>query len=382
MTNDTNGSGIDNVYKPKKTPLLIGILLLVLVVVIIGLTAFLLLRDEGDEPLPTDKSTTQSSNSTPVMTTPQVTTGGDIGTTTPAPSGSEETPSTGAVTTPAVSKPTEPVITTTTRRYDQSEPVTVTVEADVTDLFRGSLILIDENHRYNISAEKLIGRTEMDKISSNTLLSEYGFVRVAGSPYFTRKSNTLFLNKEANTEFVNMMNAFAADTGNTDVQLRNAYYYDKNEQVSYNCTGLYVDLEIHKEDGLYPLNYETLRSDYYDWFIDNCYRFGFIHLWEIKSTTGQDLYSSFRYVGIPHATYMHDNNIEDLEDYLEILKSHTIERVLTISDRDDVAWQVYYVPATAGSTEITMTATPGSYTVSGNNTDGYIVTINTAYFKR
>ncbi|MGM9637000.1 MAG: hypothetical protein ACI3YK_03335 [Eubacteriales bacterium] len=383
MTNDTNGSGIDNVYKPKKTPLLIGVILLVLVVIIIGLTAFLLLRGEGDEPLPVDKTTTQSANTsagnTPVISDPTATT--DVSTT-PTPSGTQDVPSTGAATTPAESKPTEPAITTTTRRYDQSDPVAITVEATVTDMFRGSLVLIDENHRYNISVEKLIGRTEMNGLSSSTLMSEYGFVKVASSPYYTRKSTTLFLNAEANTEFVNMMNAFAAETGNTDVQLRNAYYYDKDEQVSYNCTGLYVDLEIHKEEGLYPLNYETFRSDYYDWFIDNCYRFGFIHMWEIKSSSGQDQYSTFRYVGIPHATYMHYNNIGDLEDYLEILKTHPIEKVLTITDDDDVAWQVYYVPATAGTTEIVLTGTPNSYTISGNNTDGYIVTINTAYFSR
>lgn len=381
MTNDTNGSGIDNVYKPKKTPLLIGVILLVLVVIIIGLTAFLLLREEGDEPLPVDKTTTQSVNSgnAPVITDPETTT--DVSTT-PTPSGTQNVPSTGASTTPADSNPTDPVITTTTRHYDQSDPVTITVEADVTDMFRGSLILIDENHRYNISVEKLIGRTEMNALSSNTLLSDYGFVKVASSPYYTRKSSTLFLNTEANAELVNMMNAFAAETGNTDVQLRNAYYYDKNEQVCYNCTGLYIDLEIHKEEGLYPLNYETFRSDYYDWFIDNCYRFGFVHQWEVKSSTGHDQYSSFRYVGIPHATYMHDNNIEDLEEYLDILKAHPIEKVLTITDADDVAWQVYYVPATAGSTQITLTGTPKSYTISGNNTDGYIVTINTAYFNQ
>lgn len=381
MTNNTNGSGMDNIYKPKKTPLLIGAILLVLVVAIIGLTAFLLLRGEADEPLPSDRTTSSGVTSTPIITEPKVTTGGSDATTTPAP-GSQDIPSTGATTTPAITKPADPAITTTTRRYDKADPTTITVDADVADLFRGSLILVDENHRYNISAEKLIGRSEMGNLSQNTLLSEYGFVRVSSKPFYTRKSSTLFLNTEANTEFINMMNAFAAETGNTDVQLRNAYYYDKNEQVCYNCTGLYVDLEIHKEEGLYPLNYETFKSDYYDWFIDNSYRFGFIHLWEIKSSTGQDLYSSFRYVGIPHATYMHEYNIQDLEDYLEMLKTHTIERVLTITDADDVAWQVYYVPATAGGTQITLTGTPKSYTISGNNTDGYIVTINTAYFNR
>lgn len=381
MTNNTNGSGMDNIYKPKKTPLLIGAILLVLVVAIIGLTAFLLLRGEADEPLPSDRTTSSGVTSTPIITEPKVTTGGSDATTTPAP-GSQDIPSTGATTTPAITKPADPAITTTTRRYDKADPTTITVDADVADLFRGSLILIDENHRYNISAEKLIGRSEMGNLSQNTLLSEYGFVRVSSKPFYTRKSSTLFLNTEANTEFINMMNAFAAETGNTDVQLRNAYYYDKNEQVCYNCTGLYVDLEIHKEEGLYPLNYETFKSDYYDWFIDNSYRFGFIHLWEIKSSTGQDLYSSFRYVGIPHATYMHEYNIQDLEDYLEMLKTHTIERVLTITDADDVAWQVYYVPAAAGGTQITLTGTPKSYTISGNNTDGYIVTINTAYFNR
>ncbi len=379
-----NESNPDNVFKPKKTPLMIGAVLLVLIVAIIVLSVFLLTRSgSGENTTPTIPTT-----SSPVLSNPKTTpdtTGKTEGTTGLPDVTTAQPPITSSITSdnqtsPQPPSPTTPSITTSERQYNKATPTTFSQTVDSESVGRGSMILVDENVRFNFPEDKLITRTAMANLSASVLKTEYNFTRVASSPYFIRKSNTLFLNAEANTEFVNMMNAFAAATGNTDVQLRNAYYYDKSEQVCYNATGLFVDLEINKDGGLYPLNYETLRPDYYDWFIANSYRFGFIHMWEVQSSTGHDTYSTFRYVGIPHATYMHNYNLE-MDDYLNTLKSYTIEKVLTYTDDEGVAWQIYYVPADrSGKTQISLTATPGSYTISGNNMDGYIVTINTAYF--
>lgn len=381
-----NESNPDNVFKPKKTPLIIGAVLLVLIVAIIVLSVFLLTRGGSGEN--TTPSTPSAGRSDPVLSNPQTTpTTPDTtdDTVDPTSSTTSETPSTtpdtsGEQTSQQTSTDT-PSITTTERQYNKADPSTFSETKNAESIGRGSLILVDEIVRYTFPADKLISRTEMAKLSSKELKDVYNFVQVASSEYFVRKSNTLYLNAEAYPEFVNMMNAFAAATGNKNVQLRNAYYYDKTEQVCYNATGLYVDLEININDKIYPLNYETLKADYYDWFVANSYRFGYIHVGENYSSTGQPQYSTFRYIGIPHATFMHDNGIDDLETYLDRLESYAIEKQLTITDSDGVAWLVYYVPATAGGTEIKLTATPGSYTISGNNTDGYIVTINTAYFK-
>lgn len=373
MTSEPSGK---NVYSPRRTPLLIGIVLLVLIIAAIALSAALLLRESPDKPVTTPK---ESITSTPPSGRPN-------GTTSPQTTASPEPTTTPEVTSGSppvttVPGPISPVITTTTRTYNKTTPSTITANVSAADVFRGALILIDDTHSYDFPVEKMISRTEMSALSAATLRSDYGFVRLPSSPYYVRKNSKLFLNAEAADEFGKMMNAYAAESGNTDVEVRNAYYYAPNDPRGlYNCTGLYVDLDIVKEEGTYPLNYELFRSDYYDWFVENCHRFGFIHAGEGKSSSGHDSYSAFRYIGIPHATYMHEFNISSLSAYLDLVKSHPIEKTMTITDEDDVAWQVYYVPALSGSTAIDLTATPNGYTVSGNNTDGYIVTINTAYF--
>ena len=373
MNNETNP---DTVFRPKKTPLLIGAVLLVLIVAIIVLSVFLLSKSGADgkdtestPPVTTSDPVIQVKPSTPESSQ----TTGKTEPTPPITSGEN--------TTSKQESGQNPPVETTKPAHDKGDPTTFSVEMDDASSGLGGQILVDENHGYAVPSEKLLGRTEMAKLSAETLKKEYNFVKVPESTSYLRKSGNFFLNTEACAAFQNMMDAFAAATGNKDVQLRNAYYYDKNEQICYNSTGLNVDLEINKDDGIYPLNYETFRSDYYDWFMANSYRFGFIHLWEIKSSTGHDQYSSFRYVGIPHATYMQNNNIE-LEDYLKLLESYTIDKSLTYTDDDGIAWIIYYVPKdSSGKTTVQLTAVPGSYTISGNNMGGYIVTIDTSYFK-
>ena len=370
-----NGNG--NIYKPKSGPIVMAALLMLILVAVIIVITLLLTGRRDENPVTTIPVTTKPSAVTTVRTPDPTGTGsGSATTNVPVTSGNP-------TTTTRVNPPTPSTggeITTTTRHYTPVDPVAGSVELPKDDVGKGSLILVDELHSYKMPVAKLITRSAMSKLTAQKLLSDYNFVRVPSSDFYIRKSSNLFLDADAAKEFVNMMNAFAAATGNTDVRLRNAYYYDKGEEVCYNSTGFYIDLEILKDQKIYPLNYETMRSDYYDWFIENACNYGFIHVGEGKSSTGQDIYSSFRYVGIPHATYMHDNDME-FDAYLAMLKEHPIEKVLTFTDHDGVAWQIYYVKAEADKTTIQVTGTAECYRISGNNTDGYIVTVNTAYFK-
>lgn len=363
-----------NIYRPKKTPLIIGAVLLIFVIAIIALTVFILLRGNPEPPVTDDGKATVKPIGTGSQSTDKPPLTGDP--TVPA-----TTPDTGSTASTAAPTSAQPPITTLPKPVYNKEPVkSITVEKEATDLYRGSLLLIDQNHGYNIDKTKLIKKSDMAKMTDSKVYAEYGFVRITQSPDYLLKSNSFYLTDEAAAAFTAMMKAYAAGSGNTDVQLRNAYYYDDTETVAYNCTGLYVDLEINRDSKLYSLNYQPFRSEYYSWFIDNCHRFGFIHVRDNKNDFGIDNYSSFRYIGIPHATYMHDCNLS-FEAYLAEVKTHPLEKTMTITDDDGVAWQVYYVPATVGGgTTITMRATDSSYTVSGDNVEGYIVTINTAYF--
>lgn len=371
----SNENKKDNIYRPKSAPIVIAALLMALLVCLIIVVTTVLTR--GDDEGPT---TTVGGNVTPQVTTkvPQITT------VTPQTTTTGNTPQTGApqtTTTPSIpTPPTSGEITTTTRHYTYVDPQTKTnVDLSEDAVGSGSLILVDELHEYRKPIDQLITRTEMSALSESQLYDRYGFVRVPKSNAYNLKSNNLFLNSDATIEFINMLTAYAHESGNCDVQLRNAYYFDQSEQVCYNSTGYFIDLQVYRDEKTYPLNYEPHRSEYYDWFIENCCRFGFIHVGEGQNAAGQDIYSSFRYVGIPHATYMDEHSM-DFEDYIDMVKSHTVESVITYTDRDGVAWQVYYVPAIEGGTSIAVQGSPDCYRISGNNTDGYIITINTAFF--
>jgi D-alanyl-D-alanine carboxypeptidase len=84
----------------------------------------------------------------------------------------------------------------------------------------------------------------------------------------------------------------------------------------------------------------------------------------------------FRYVGIPHATYISEKNI-CLEEYVELLKTnHSGSEHLKIEGADGKSYEVYYVAA--GSGDLTTLSVPSNYayTISGDNMGGFIVTVD------
>ena len=83
----------------------------------------------------------------------------------------------------------------------------------------------------------------------------------------------------------------------------------------------------------------------------------------------------FRYVEIPHAYYIVNNGL-CLEEYLEQLSTTTSPEGehLTISVDGGATYEVYYVKASGGTTEVPVPA-DYPYTVSGDNMNGFIVTV-------
>ena len=113
-----------------------------------------------------------------------------------------------------------------------------------------------------------------------------------------------------------------------------------------------------------------------EWFADNACKYGFI----VRYPEGKDEVTgekartyTYRYVGAPHATYMHDNGL-CLEEYIAEVKEHTKDDPLTVAVDGEVSL-IYYVPASEeGDTDVTVPKDK-AYTVSGNNCDGFIVTV-------
>ena len=156
-------------------------------------------------------------------------------------------------------------------------------------------------------------------------------------------------------------------------------------------TGLVVDMQIYTAD----TKTVDMRASEYAWICANAYKFGFVQRYadakfDVTGISGEEWH--YRFVDVPHAKYMTENDL-CLEEYLELLKKeHSSAESEPLEIKTDIGdFLVYYVPADrADITYITVpkenkkisdafvsetSITSGMYTLSGNNYDGFIITV-------
>ncbi len=116
----------------------------------------------------------------------------------------------------------------------------------------------------------------------------------------------------------------------------------------------------------------------YEWIVQNCYKYGFVLRYPEgkEHSTGMAYQPNhFRYVGTPHS-YIMDENGFTLEEYVNHLKQYVYGYEHLRYELYGYMYEIYYVPLSSES-ETTIVPVPSdrSYTISGNNIDGFIVTI-------
>lgn len=359
-----------NVYKPKLTGFLIAAIALVLLVVILLASTIMILSlgSGADKPAESTKQEQTSKTEASTTTPPETTDEPDPAETT-APDPAETTAPDEPIDPPAV--PVDPSRVPTKVSPDETKVIVPSQNSG-----EGSLILLDDEHTYLKDPALLISRAEMSAMSAEKVREEYGFERVtAASGNYTLARSNLFLNSDTLYYFEEMLKDYAEESGNKDVQIRNCYYYsgaDDIESVEH-ATGYYVDLQIYRSQGTYPLNYETFKQDYYSWFVDNCWKYGFLHVRDTAS------YSSFRFVGAAHSAAMNKFSL-DLGQYLEAVETYSYENYLKVTDGFGWEWWVYYVETAGDLTEIPVIGNEDSYHISGTNDDGFVVAINSSCF--
>ena len=81
----------------------------------------------------------------------------------------------------------------------------------------------------------------------------------------------------------------------------------------------------------------------------------------------------FRYVGYPHSKIMQEKGYS-LEEYIQFIKAYSEDNkyLYELTAREKI--EIYYVPAKADKTLIKEPEN-GAYQISGNNIDGFVVTI-------
>ena len=174
----------------------------------------------------------------------------------------------------------------------------------------------------------------------------------------------------------------------TNAQQQELYDADLAETGEQTSTRVALPGHSEHESG-YALDFslytDGVQYDYdgtgeYAWINENCAHYGYVlrYTEDKQDTTGiQAEPWHYRYVGQPHATYMMENNV-CLEEYLTLLKNYTADEPLSITNWDGEIYQVYYVAAdTSADSTYIMVPPNAKYTVSGNNSDGFIVTVDT-----
>lgn len=241
------------------------------------------------------------------------------------------------------------------------------------EIFMGNLILVNAEHEYRFI------EGDLDLL---TVVSSH-------NDYYTHGDYVTKLDREV----ISKLNAMMAEFGKTyphdytDLFVQDGFRTFDEQVERHNSgksstfeaghcdyhTGRTFDMFIIREDG--STSYFSAEGDY-SWFADNASRFGFI----VRYPDGKDEATgekartyTYRYVGAPHATYMHDNGL-CLEEYIAEVKAHTKEDPLTVAV-DGAVSLIYYVPASEeGDTDVPVPKDK-EYTVSGNNSDGFIVTM-------
>ncbi len=286
------------------------------------------------------------------------------------------TPSSGEdSTTPAdTSTPDSeiPPVDTTLGGIDNTVPTGdhyVSVAVSSGDVYTGSLILVNSESPYCYKVASLRTPTELDRLSASEL-GELGWTSLYANKNgnYLLRSRLIFMRTDAFRAFDLMMANFVAKTGHKDLQVRFSYQLlnstaDAASLSDERVTGLLVEVNVYTEEGTFSIDHTSKKAEYYDWFAVNCHSYGFV----MNGESGV-----FRYVGVPHATYMYRNRL-DLAGYLELLKNYRYDKPLPVVDDSGKLWSVYYSPVQSGSLSEVKVRESSVYQISGNNRDGFIV---------
>lgn len=242
---------------------------------------------------------------------------------------------------------------------------------------KGDLILVKEGYAYVFPNES---ETDIVQILS------------AKNDSYVVRNGKQYLESRILKQLNQFMSALEGATGFSDVQVYNGYRSYETQRDEYegyadevkagfseHHTGTCVDLNIFGGMSL------SENEEVWRFMNQNAHKYGFVdrypddkiditgvdHDFTVKS--GRP--NHFRYVGYAHAYYMHENDL-CLEEYLTLLcTKYSYEgEHLTFTGDNSNTYEVYYVEATGDKTSVPVPK-DYDYTVSGDNMNGFIVTV-------
>lgn len=242
----------------------------------------------------------------------------------------------------------------------------------------------------------LVNYSEPFRGTENDLVSLYEVKLGAESHSFSVRDAELFVRQIAADQLVAMFDDFFEATyddnllvisGHRSKERQQELYEEDLEETGEETSDRVAKAGYSEHQTGYCVDLTLLGDEEYDgtgvysWIDEHCYEYGFILRYpEEKSVITEIQYEPwhYRYVGQPHAYYMTSGRL-CLEEYIEMLREYPYDgEHLTITNYDGKIYEVYYVPASTDFST-TMVPVPGKldYEVSGNNSDGFIVTVDT-----
>ena len=257
------------------------------------------------------------------------------------------------------------------------------VSAD--DIHKGDLILVKEGYEYVFPSAEDANLVSVTENQNNA--------------YFVNNLKTdPTLNADVIKKFNAMMLELKQETGFSGVSVHEGYRTYKKQDGYYNSPSITDEvpagfsehhlgtaIDLKAVDPESKLTYALAeKENVYGWLMANCYKFGFIDRYpddKIKITgiehdrDTNPPSTHIRYVGYAHAYYMYENDL-CLEEYLELLRTnYSYEgEHLTFTADDGNAYEVYYCKAEGKQIELPVPE-DYDYSISGDNMNGFIVTV-------
>lgn len=287
--------------------------------------------------------------------------------------GEESSEATASQTLPPATESTTPTATSTTAQTEESASEQKEITLSANDVAKGNLIVVDRAHDYTFPT----GDPELQYVHEG---------RVSA---YTVSDLDVQLDTETLEQLNQMMTDYEAASGYSGMQVFSGYRSKSDQDSRYESgssnmpggssdyhTGRSFNLKIDFGDGTSDY-YNAEKYPDYSWIAEHAAEYGFV----VRYPEGKDDLTgdesrtyTFRYVGVPHAVYMTEHDL-CLEEYVELVQDYTADEPLMI-ETEDGSYAVYYAAAEGSSVHVPVRSE--SYTVSGDNIGGFILTCKEA----
>lgn len=245
-----------------------------------------------------------------------------------------------------------------------------TITLNNVDIYRGNLILI--NNQYPLQPEIDLNLTTINDNYSDILLQSEPAI-IIKEIFQKMAAHKLIVPISGYRSAIEQTERYKKSLLDNGLEYTSSYvalpYHSEHQ------TGLAVDLTLSKADisQVCPdFPYTKICNEFRQVASEN----GFIERYPQgkENTTGIIHHPwHFRYIGYPHSEIVY-NKCYTLEEYIEYIKGFVLNEKHLKINKNRITYEIFYVIASENTLNITLPE-HSMYQVSGNNKDGFIITL-------